>query len=104
MGGEDGVHTIILLSAQEDVQAVPGPRACDREPYQGGILSSLPSKKVPGSDVCPPEVKSTSPQSQVNPEALLSSSGKWAHGSKGQALSHLATGSPFSIAAVRPCL
>lgn len=36
MCGEDGVNAVLLLSAQEDVQTVPWPRACDREGRQGG--------------------------------------------------------------------
>lgn len=49
--GKDRVDTVILLSTQENIQAVPGPRACDRKPHQGDgrpdttVLSSLPPKR-----------------------------------------------------------
>lgn len=35
VGGEDGVNAIILLSTQEDVQAVSGPGACSAEGPSG---------------------------------------------------------------------
>lgn len=34
VSGEDRVDTIILLSTQENIQTVPGPRSYDEEPHQ----------------------------------------------------------------------
>lgn len=34
--GEDGVHAVLLLPAEQDVQAVPRPRACGRDGREGG--------------------------------------------------------------------
>lgn len=34
--GEDGVHAVLLLPAEQDVQAVPRPRACGGDGREGG--------------------------------------------------------------------
>lgn len=79
--GEDGVHAVLLLPAEQDVQAVPRPRACGRE----AVRVARPPPGPPPGPLCPwgsPTSLSATPRvglGEWHPLcALLSSSGKWA--------------------------
>ena len=96
MRGEDRVNSVLLLAAQEDVQTVAGPRACDGEGLQGAWPTAwaLPPPSVPGP-LCPPVMSLgfQIPSLGVRPWLCHSLRGLWVMSTVSEPLSaHLESG------------
>lgn len=71
--GEDRIHTVLVSSAQEDVQTVPGPRAWDRAGLQGGWPAPVSPPTPPSlgpSDWSPLSNVTGAPEPQPGSQSL----------------------------------